>query len=73
LTIKPEFETFSFEENCFLSYRWIFSYILPIFAMSNISLKKRSSDGSPGNEVCTLCQKYGTNNGYYEKRERNPL
>lgn len=40
---------------------------------SNISLAKRSSDGSPGNEVCTLCQKYGTNNGYYEKRERNPL
>nr|DAO15058.1 MAG TPA: hypothetical protein [Herelleviridae sp.] len=45
MTIKPEFETFSFEENCFLSYRWIFSYILPIFAMSNISLKKRSRIG----------------------------
>lgn len=43
MTIKPEFETFSFEENCFLSYRWIFSYILPIFAMSNISLKKTIS------------------------------
>lgn len=36
-------------------------------------LAKRSSDGSPGNEVCTLCQKYGTNNGYYGKMERNPL
>ena len=43
------------------------------FAHCNISLAKRSSDGSPGNEVCTLCQKYGTNNGYYGKMERNPL
>ena len=46
MTIKPEFETFSFEENCFLSYRWIFSYIFIIFAMSNISLKKRSRNGT---------------------------
>ena len=46
MTIKPEFETFSFEENCFLSYKWIFSYILPIFAMCNISLKKRSRNGT---------------------------
>lgn len=46
MTIKPEFETFSFEENCFLSYKWIFSYIFVIFAMSNISLKKRSRNGT---------------------------
>ena len=50
-----------------------FFNILHNFAHCNISLAKRSSDGSPGNEVCTLCQKYGTNNGYYGKRERNPL
>ena len=46
MTIKPEFETFSFEENCFLSYKWIFSYIFAIFAMCNISLKKRSRNGT---------------------------
>lgn len=46
MTIKPEFETFSFEENCFLSYKWIFSYIFLIFAMCNISLKKRSRNGT---------------------------
>ena len=46
MTIKPEFETFSFEENCFLSYKWIFSYIFTIFAMCNISLKKRSRNGT---------------------------
>ena len=29
-------------------------------------LGKRSSGRSLGNEVCTLCQKYGTDSGYYE-------
>mgnify|MGYP007033518449 CR=1 FL=1 len=50
-----------------------FCNIIKIVEHTAHFLAKRSSDGSPGNEVCTLCQKYGTNNGYYGKRERNPL
>lgn len=45
---------------------YCFFNILRNFAHCNISLAKRSSSRSPGNEVCTLSQKYGTDSGYYE-------
>ena len=45
-TIMPAFETFSFGENNFLSYGRVLSHILIIFAMCNISLKKRSRNGT---------------------------
>lgn len=38
-----------------------------MLSLPDISLAKRSSGRSPGNEVCTLCQKYGTDSGYYNK------
>ena len=50
----------------FITRFLLFFNILRNFAHCNISLAKRSSGRSLGNEVCTLCQKYGTDSGYYE-------